>query len=1142
MGNNTGKGKGINVKVTVDLKPFEKLEKTLSKLDKQISGLGKDISKQITQNTKYSQSAKQAEKSFDNWSNNIKRNRRTHDEHEMSIRGTSDALDKNVKMTDLLNASVSGSIRPITKMRNNYHSLIGTIERFIPLGIGLHFGISNIVKESHSANMETVDWLKNLAQLSNTTGDASGALGQMFEIFSMSKGSLATIQQNMLSLGAQGIKPTISGFKELVAMVTNISIATGIGAESFSSFSGILVRNWQYGVKATFEMTSSLIAMQKAFDSTANEIELTMKTTGDSIEKMASFFDDGVKSAKSLTKGVAMTVGVLTKLGVSAQKANEFVGNLLDPEKMSENIVLFSRMGISYGEMMDMMSSSNSKDLVFDKLLQNLPVVAQQIQSIANPMAKMNFAKSIGLPMEIAQKMSKATTQDIQKLMLDYKQASEKDKALKEKQEKMAFESQRFEDTLHMFKRDALGPMMAWVNAHYKDFMSIAQIAFSIFKKYVGGLVNFFNLVEEKMKPAFDAFKGGAGFDVFMSKLVDGLLGVAGQIFVKVGSFLINNIPVVATNILKTWWLLLKEHPLLTGIATLIGGMKVYSKVVGTISDFKNAFMKQGSNRARPLFVKDVDKKDVSNGLGGKDGGLGGLNGLLKKIPGVGKLGNAMGSLSKLAGPLSKASLYLAPIIGGITGAMNAEDYFKKENAGAEVNAKQKRASIAAGAGTLGIAPLIDSMFGTDLTGGLARSMVSGLNWKEEKEKNKLSGKTDLVSQARMGELVEKETTTGMGRFFESIGSFYGNVVKRSGQGMLAGSVGGLGGAALGAQMGAVYGVYEQIPLNELHEKMLIQKEMSKQETDELAILEEKYASGKTLSEEEQKRMKSLQELKMYGMNQEELQLKAKVEKRIEQLRSSGKKEDAMLADQLQEQLNKKYKYLKKDIEVSDRMAGYLGKMFSKMGIFDTDMEGIAKTQKALSNLKNDFYDVFQQIGLYFKKWVADFKSTFSFNFEIGGHTIGVGFSKEVAEKAKQESQGYANLLDNSVMTDIFTNVQSIPQLEQMLKDRKNQILQTGGENEASRSRITMLEGYANTQRTYLQMMEQDKKAQAEKIRQAQLQEEALKNSQKQTNAMGGIAKDVNAIKDNTDKQKSGTANADWISAFIGSREAFRIG
>lgn len=1139
MGNNTGKGKGINVKVTVDSKPFEKLEKTLSKLDKQISGLGKDISKQITQNTKYSQSTKQAEKSFDNWSNNIKRNRRTHDEHEMSIRNTSDALDKNVKMTDLLNASVSGSIRPITKMKNSYHSLIGTIERFIPLGIGLHFGIGNIVHESHRANMETVDWLKNLAQLSNTTGDASGALGQMFEIFSMSKGSLATIQQNMLSLGAQGIKPTISGFKELVAMVTNISIATGIGAESFSSFSGILVRNWQYGVKATFEMTSSLIAMQKAFDSTANEIELTMKTTGDSIEKMASFFDDGVKSAKSLTKGVAMTVGVLTKLGVSAQKANEFVGNLLDPEKMSENIVLFSRMGISYGEMMDMMSSSNSKDLVFDKLLQNLPVVAQQIQSIANPMARMNFAKSIGLPMEIAQKMSKATTQDIQKLMLDYKQASEKDKALKEKQEKMAFESQRFEDTLHMFKRDALGPMMEWVNANYKDFMSIAQIAFSIFKKYVGGLVDFFNLVEEKMKPAFDAFKGGAGFDVFMSKLVDGLLGVAGQIFVKVGSFLINNIPVVATNIFKTWLLLWKEHPLLTSVATLIGVMKVYSKVVGTISDFKNAFMKQGSNRARPLFVKEV-----SNGLGGKDGGFGGLSGLLKKIPGVGKLGklgNAMGSLSKLAGPLSKAAWYLAPIIGGITGAMNAEDYFKKENAGAEVNAKQKRASIAAGAGTLGIAPLIDSMFGTDLTGGLARSMVSGLNWKEEKEKNKLSGKTDLVSQARMGELVEKETTTGMGRFFGSIGNFYGNVAKRGGQGMLAGSVGGFGGAALGAQMGALYGAMEQIPLNELHEKMLIQKEMSKQETDELAILEEKYASGKQLNEAEEKRMKSLQELKMYGMNQEELQLKAKVEKRIEQLRSSGKKEDAMLADQLQEQLNKKYKYLKKDIEVSDRMAGYLGKMFSKMGIFDTDMEGIAKTQKALSNLKNDFYDIFQQIGFYIKKWVADFKSTFSFNVKIGDTIIGVGFSKEEAEKAKQESQGYANLLDNSVMADIFSDVQNIPQLEQMLKDRKNQILQAGGENEASRGRISMLEDFANTQRTYLQMMEQDKKAKAEKIRQAQLQEEALKNSQKQTNAMGGIAKDVNAIKDNTDKQKSGTANVDWISAFIGSREAFRI-
>lgn len=833
------KGKSLEIPVNIKGKEqVEKLLKSFAELESVSSDLHKTF-KGIFSAT-FMRDVKAADK-------NISRLQKTESAETKTLKQSTKARHEADAELRNIQDTIKSSLKPLQSMRSGFFGLQGRFERLIPAGLGLHFGFTNIIQAAHDANMETMAWRQELATMSDVSGSATQALGQMNAVFGMTGASLATVRQNLTSLNAQGINPAMEGFETLAATVTNLSLATGIGAESFSSFAGIMVRNWGVSVGATQRMTSSLLAMQKAFGSTSTEIDMTMKTTGEAMQKMAAFFADGERSAAALTKGIAQTVGVLSKLGVSAQVANEFVAKLMDPEQIAETRVMWSRLGITYQEQIEMMTSSNAKELVFDKLLENLPRVAQQIQAISDPLARMNFAKSIGLPMEIAQKMARATTSNIKQLMKDYKKAAEGDKAMAEKQKNMAVETARFQDILHQMKRDALLPMMKWVNKHYRHFFAIAKTISEMFKKYTTGMVGTFEFIEEKLQPAIDVLRGEGGFSNFLDKLLTGLINIgsgfidkvtgmvgehgasflenatkaAGLLVVKVIQAITTWIPTLMSGITSAWWQIFKKSKL-AGIGVAIYGIKkTFGKFVDLTKVFQMAVsqVRHGQQMGALLAIRAAitgEKLSGKTGMLSKLFGAGGKGTATKGVAGKGlasMAGKALPGLGKFAGIIGKAAGPIGLAIGAITGGFTAmgksADFFgetaldedeakrlgelqkkryltekelwekaklqTKQKAGPKVTGAMKGASFGAGIATLGIGPLIDSLFGTDLTGELARAF-HGLTDKQEDRMKELQKK---IVNGKELTIKEQEEILKLDRQQKGImGSWVGDTLK----------------------------------------------------------------------------------------------------------------------------------------------------------------------------------------------------------------------------------------------------------------------------------------------------------------------------------------------------------------------------
>jgi len=614
------KGQQINsieLSLKANTKVLDTMGKGIDNLSKNVLKLSDLMSNMIDEKS-FKKSINNIDKDFDTFSKHAKNNfaQISHGFDDINNskfnssflkdleRQQSNASQSQVGLSEAMKMGALG----MSKFNYQTRSLISRFEALIPTMLGVHFGISGVVREAFQANQETLDWSKSLNTLSNSSGSTSLAIGQMHTVFGMSAGSLDTVRQVLISLSAQGIPNTTKGFESLTAWVTNLSLASGIGAESFSSFAGIMVRNWQVSIGSTQRMMSSVLALQDTFGMTAGEVEVSMKTIGDAMEKVGPYFSDGTKSAYALTKGISQTIGVLSKFGISTQKAAEWVGKLIDPEQMGENIGLLNKVGISYQDYMDMMASGDAKEMIFDRLLTNLPQVAEQIQNIANPMARMNFAKSLGLPLEIAQKMAKATTGEISQLMKDYKAKAQGDKAAQKKQEQMAAESQKFNDTLHLMKRDALQPMMAWINKNIWIFWDIAKKVFGLFKRYTEGLTKVFDAIKESFMPAMDVLNGGGNFPDFLAKLAGGFIDIAGKAIGFIGKTLIEQTPNILGGAVDFWLNMMKSNPIITTLASVALGLKAFSAGKSFFGDL----FARGSSRARPMFVQNAG--DLSAG------------------------------------------------------------------------------------------------------------------------------------------------------------------------------------------------------------------------------------------------------------------------------------------------------------------------------------------------------------------------------------------------------------------------------------------------------------------------------------------------------------------------------------------------
>ena len=392
-----------------------------------------------------------------------------------------------------------------TSLRNT----IGGINKTTFAVAGLTLSVSGLIKEAFNLGLQIIRWRNEFNYLSDATGNATQAVALMMSTWGKSLGSLGEIQSAMGSLAAHGMSISKS-MSQLTLFITDMARASGLSVDSLSQLTGATVSYWKVSVYGSKQMTSAILAAGAAFNTTRDQMQDMISVIVNTIDKIGALFKDAEKSAIALSHGVAMSQGALIKLGVTAKTSQDFIGKLLDPSRFEETNSLMRMLGITFEEQMKMYESASGKELFFDKLLHNLPLLSKQIQSIANPLARLRFAESIGLPPEIASKLANASQSQMREIITQYKQKAELDKAAEEKRKKAAAAEAKFSEQLMFLKMQILAPLMNWATGPgWALLQRLRDSLVPFLSSLVQYLTRFLSMLPELLNNSLQKLKSG---------------------------------------------------------------------------------------------------------------------------------------------------------------------------------------------------------------------------------------------------------------------------------------------------------------------------------------------------------------------------------------------------------------------------------------------------------------------------------------------------------------------------------------------------------------------------------------------------------------------------------------------------------
>jgi len=441
------------------------------------------------------------------------------------IKGNIEKTLKNIK--DGMEASKDSgdkfeqSLNEINKSVNNLNKTVGffsgnATKIFGVLGVS--FGFKALISDAHEANMYFWRLHNTLNTISDSFGNTSEAMSTAFAAHKSSMQTIENTIEILKGLADTGI--TINrNYADLAGWIGGVAQSSGLASATLTNLVGNAHQLWKVSQAGTKEMVHALFQAQKSFGMTSSQLDELSKTIDTTHNKLAALFTDGEKSSIALSKGIAMSVGMMKKMGVNAQEANQFVSNMLDPEKLSQNTVLLRRLGITYKDQVDMMSSEEGKASFFDKLMTNLPKISNELGRIKDPFVRMNIAKNLGLPLELANKMAGKTTEEIRGMITEYQKGQ---KAADKKQEKAKADQARWDESIRFIRYQALLPMMEFLQKTYAKWLPfLSQL--SKFASYgVDFVAKLLEGMVDKMQPVYDVFMGKKPFD---TKVISSAIG-----------------------------------------------------------------------------------------------------------------------------------------------------------------------------------------------------------------------------------------------------------------------------------------------------------------------------------------------------------------------------------------------------------------------------------------------------------------------------------------------------------------------------------------------------------------------------------------------------------------------------------------
>ncbi len=420
------------------------------------------INKVAKQYEEQSKASQQADK--ENWDNGIKKINEYYNSYKKLVTGVASL---SLRMANSAKTTALG-MSPISP--SEFSSGFSLNPKTL-------FGFGEAMKGAFGMMKEMQQMRHDLAYLSNDAGDAGKALSTVFNIASGSAISRSTSLGVVRALADQGLRlEDASGkaspkIERLGKLAGDLQAATGVAASQWGSFTGELSFNYGLTEDGLANVTSALVGTGLG----AQQLERSISSINKVLQTTA--FIAGVPTERSvlgLTKAVGGAIKVFNKFNISSEKAATLIEGILDPENFQKNSYLFAKLGIGASEYAGYLNDANGQQMLLEKVMGNLPQLANEVANIQNPFARMEIAKSLGLDMQTVRRFASSSKSEIEQIMKEYVAANKNQEALDKKKKKMAAEAAKYDDFIFGLKMKVLAPIMKMLSSGMLDkFMSL---------------------------------------------------------------------------------------------------------------------------------------------------------------------------------------------------------------------------------------------------------------------------------------------------------------------------------------------------------------------------------------------------------------------------------------------------------------------------------------------------------------------------------------------------------------------------------------------------------------------------------------------------------------------------------------------
>lgn len=247
--------------------------------------------------------------------------------------------------------------------------------------------------------------VKDAINLDNVTTKLAARMGKMVQKAEL-KGAVnrlqaevgATYEDAVEMVSTLASKRYVDNIAEAAMAANLFSRATGVAGSQVANFVTELNKGAHLSTKSINAMLTGMIKVQQNIGLS----EEGMYAAVEAIKKAAVNMSAFGKSAGDIQKMANQTtalIGAMEKVGIAAGDAAQLVDRLTDPDRIEDNILLYSQLGIS-------MEDAMSGNFDLSSMDGQLKEMAQKIVDMG-PIAGSQFAKSMGMNYKQATQLAK---------------------------------------------------------------------------------------------------------------------------------------------------------------------------------------------------------------------------------------------------------------------------------------------------------------------------------------------------------------------------------------------------------------------------------------------------------------------------------------------------------------------------------------------------------------------------------------------------------------------------------------------------------------------------------------------------------------------------------------------------------------